>query len=176
MRSPSTSLSGSTLNDSASSSQDDAENKTAPPTAKVVRDNPTTELEARCHNRRREDAARYLRFVHHAVDDTIQRDIATLNTAATEKEAEWAEKRKARELADRSKADKRRAKRREANRIRRKRRMLERIALKAGEIKTAGTMCDKLRETTPDPKERIVLWVSAIPANANPSIAPKFRK
>ena len=105
MTSPSTSLSGSTLNDSISSSQDDTENKIDPPNVKLLKNRPNTELEARCRTRRRDDAARYLRFVHHTVDDTIQRDIANLNNATTAKEAEWAKKRKQRELAEHAEAE-----------------------------------------------------------------------
>ena len=180
MTSPSTSLSGSTLNDSTSSSQDDTENKIGPPNVKLLKNRPNTELEARCRTRRRDDAARYLRFVHHTVDDTIQRDIANLNNATTAKEAEWAKKRKQRELAEQAKAeqtkaDNKRAKRREANKLRRKRRKLKWAALQAGEKKKVE-LCDKLKETRQDPKERIFSWASAIPANANPSLAPKFRK
>ena len=185
MTSPSTSLSGSTLNDSTSSSQDDTENKIDPPNVKLLKNRPNTELEARCRTRRRDDAARYLRFVHHTVDDTIQRDIANLNNATTAKEAEWAKKRKQREQAEQAKAeqakaeqakaDNKRAKRREANKLRRKRRKLKRVALQAGGNKKVE-LCDKLKETRQDPKERIISWASAIPANANPSFAPKFRK
>ena len=176
MTSPSASLSGPTLNDSTSSRQDEAENKIGSPNAKLLKSCPNTELEARCRTRRRDDAARYLRFVHHTVDDTIQRDIAALTTATTQKEAEWAEKRKQRERAEEAKADKRRAKRREANKLRRKRRKLERAAQRAG-TNGGAELCDKLDEmATSDPKERIISWVSALPANANPSLVPKFRE